>query len=125
MFTQVHKLRGVWWIYHAHGVSGPYNTRKEAIENIETAVDSCDETAPSLPNPVRVVAFEQALTESQIKDFQKVSGLAVDGRFTEKTRNAILAFLKSKNLKDQHFPDLITAKDGVQLRRILEEGPHC
>lgn len=80
---------------------------------------------PEESDPIRVGAFERGLFAGEISDFQKAICLRVDGQFTTETRNAILAFLKSKNLKDQGFPDRITAEDGIRLRRSLREDPRC
>jgi hypothetical protein len=90
-------------------------------------------TAPIAPPPrtpqvvdsVRVGQFEQRLTAGEIRDFQKVVCQTVDGKFSATTRAAILTFLNTNNVKDQAFPDRITAKDGTRLRDALDAGPRC
>jgi hypothetical protein len=95
------------------------------VIRVPTAPIAPPRRAPVVVDQVRVGAFEQRLSASEIRDFQKVVCVASDGRFTPATRAALLAFLTAKNLKDQSFPDRITAKDGTRLSDALDAGPRC
>jgi hypothetical protein len=98
---------------------------RSAVIRSATAPMEAPRRSPVIVDPVRIGAFEQRLGASEIRDFQRVACLTPDGKFTATTREAILNWLKSNNVKDANFPDRITLRDATRLRDALDDGPRC
>jgi hypothetical protein len=104
--------------------SAAVSVRSAAVTNAGTPM-SAPQRAPVIIDGVRVGTFEQKLLASTIRDFQRVVCLSPDGKFTETTRAAVLAWLATNKLKDANFPDRISARDANRLRDALDDGPKC
>jgi hypothetical protein len=93
---------------------------------------------PPPPPEVRVVSacdpgvcqgrFEVGLTKKRTIELQSIAGISPpDGKFTSATKEAILSFLRSHNMKDSRSPDAITSTDDVCMKRFRDGtiGAEC
>lgn len=81
-----------------------------------------------IKDSVRRGPFEESLTVTRIREFQRVVCVPEDGKFTEDLRNKLIKHLAAR--KQAAFPDRLTARDGQLLQteyRAIRDGakPTC